>query len=132
MKLLFLSLDKVLELHQDQLNRYGGSPGIRDMGLLQSAVAIPQASFGGEFLHEDLYAMGAAYLFHLVQNHAFVDGNKRVGLAAMLSFLDMNSIEFIAEGDDVYEMVLRVAKGELDKADIAEFLRNNSHQSNES
>ena len=128
MKPLFLTLEKVLELHQDQLNVYGGSSGIRDMGLLQSAVAMPQASFGGEYLHEDLFAMAAAYLYHLVQNHPFVDGNKRVGLASMFSFLDMNGIEYIADEDSVYELVLKVAQGALDKNEIAQFLRNTSQR----
>ena len=73
---IFLGLDEVIEIHRDQIERYGGHPGVRDMGLLQSAIAMPQASHGGKYLHADLFEMAAAYLFHIVQNHPFVDANK--------------------------------------------------------
>jgi death on curing protein len=73
----FLDLVEVLEIHQSRIDRYGGSPGVRDLGLLQSAVAQSSAGFGGEFLHSDLYEMAAAYLFHVARNHPFIDGNKR-------------------------------------------------------
>ena len=79
--------------------------------------------FGGQYLHEDLFSMASAYLFHLVQNHAFIDGNKRIGLAAALSFLDINGVEVIADEDILYEMVLSVAEGLTNKEAIAEFLR---------
>ena len=79
---LFLDLDFVLRIHLSLIERYGGEPGVRDIGLLHSAIAMPQASFGGEFLHEDLFEKAAAYLFHIVQNHPFMDGNKRTGAAA--------------------------------------------------
>src|SRR5437867_10279787 len=86
----FLSLDEILEIHKDQIARYGGMAGIRDLGLLQSALAQPQATFGSQFLHADLIEMAAAYLFHIVQNHPFIDGNKRVGAVAALVFLQLN------------------------------------------
>jgi death-on-curing protein len=85
----FLTVSEVLKLHELQLNRYGGSTGVRDLGLLESAVSQAQAGFGGVYLHEDLAAMAAAYLFSLVKNHPFVDGNKRAGLATALAFLDL-------------------------------------------
>lgn len=78
----YLTTEDVLEIHADQIERYGGSGGIRDRGLLEAAVAMPQASFDGQLLHGDLFEMAAAYLYHLVQNHPFVDGNKRAGTAA--------------------------------------------------
>jgi death on curing protein len=81
MEPVFLSLDEVLEIHE-QIERYGGSGGLRDPAGLESAVATPQATFGGEFLHTSIAAMAAAYLFHLCQNHAFIDGNERVGANA--------------------------------------------------
>ena len=84
----FISEAVALALHQDQIARYGGDPGIRDAGLLSSALAMPQAMFGGEYVHEDLIAMAGAYLFHLAKNHAFVDGNKRIAFAVTLYFLD--------------------------------------------
>ena len=72
----FLTLDEVLEIHEQQIEMYGGSHGLRDAGALESAVAVPQATFGGEYLYSTIWLMAAAYLFHLVENHAFIDGNK--------------------------------------------------------
>jgi death-on-curing protein len=76
---VFLTLGEVIEIHRDQIERYGGDPGIRDLSRLQSVLATPVAGFGGRYLHTDLFAMAAAYLFHITQNHPFVDGNKRAG-----------------------------------------------------
>lgn len=118
-----LSLTEVLEIHRDQLARYGGESGIRDIGLLKSALGMPAATYGGEFLHTDVYEMAAAYLFHLVKNHPFVDGNKRVGALAALVFLALNGYDFDAPEDDFAEMVLAVARGEIDKAEVAVFIR---------
>jgi len=123
---IFLSLDEVIEIHRDQIERYGGSAGIRDMGLLQSAVAMPQAGFGGQFLHADLYEMGAAYLFHIVQNHPFVDANKRVGAMATFTFLKSNGLTLRSPETEFEKVVLAVAQGKLGKAVIAEFLRKHS------
>jgi death-on-curing protein len=120
---IFLSLPEVIEIHQDQIVRYGGEPGIRDIELLKSAIGMPAATYGGDFLHTDIYEMAAAYLFHLVRNHPFIDGNKRTGGVASLVFLTMNGYSFDASEDDFAEMVLSVAKGELDKAEIAVFIR---------
>ena len=78
MQPLFLSLEEVLEIHQQQIENYGGGPGVRDISLLESAIAQPQATFSTEFLHDSMPAMAAAYLFHICRNHPFVDGNKRV------------------------------------------------------
>lgn len=88
----FLTIDEVLAIHQDQIARYGGSAGVRDWGLLQSAIAMPAATFGGQFLHGDLSEMAAACLFHIVQNRPFIDGNKRVGAVAAYVFLALNDI----------------------------------------
>lgn len=120
---IFLSLAEVLEIHQDQLTRYGGKPGIRDIELLKSALGMPLATFGGEFLHTNIYEMAAAYLFHLVRNHPFIDGNKRVGAVAALVFLALNGYDFNAPEDDLFETVMSVAKGDLDKAGVAVFIR---------
>src|SRR5258708_24343169 len=123
---LFLELEEILEIHADQLKHYGGSDGIRDMGLLQSAIAMPRAQFGGQFLHASLFEMAAAYLFHLVQNHPFIDGNKRVGAAATDVFLTMNGIELKADERAYEKTVLSVSQGKINKADLADFLRRNS------
>jgi death-on-curing protein len=126
----FLGLDDVVAIHTDQITKYGGSLGIRDSGLLQSSVAMPMAGFGDQYLHTDLYEMAAAYLFHLVQNHPFVDGNKRVGAMSAYAFLDINNIELVASDDDYADFVLEVAQGQRSKAQIAEFFRLNSRPLN--
>jgi len=115
---LFLSLDEVLEIHQQQIDRYGGSSGLRDPAGLESAIATPRATFSGEFLHPSIPAMAAAYLFHLCQNHAFLDGNKRVGANAAITFLLMNGWEPMFEEDELVEIVLGVASGGTKKADL--------------
>ena len=120
----FLSLAEVLAIHKDQITRYGGAPGIRDISLLKSALGIPPATYGGEFLHADIFEMAAGYLFHIVRNHPFVDGNKLVGAVAALVFLDLNGFELYASEDDFAEMVLAVARGEMSKSQVAVFIRN--------
>ena len=119
----FLSLSEILEIHQDQVARYGGALGIRDIELLKSAIGMPMATYGGDFLHTDVYEMAAAYLYHLVKNHPFLDGNKRVGAVAALVFLLLNGYDFDAPEDDFAELVLAVARGELDKAQVTVFIR---------
>jgi death-on-curing protein len=120
---IFLSLAEVLEIHEDQLKRYGGAAGIRDIELLKSALGMPPATYAGQFLHPHIHEMAAAYLFHIVRNHPFNDGNKRTGAVAALVFLLLNGFDFDALEDDFAEMVLDVARGELDKADVAVFLK---------
>jgi death-on-curing protein len=118
----FLTLDEVLALHADQIARYGGSPLVRDLGLLDSALAMPAATFGGQFLHASLEEQAAAYLFHLVANHPFVDGNKRTGLVVMIAFLGLNGRRLDAADDDLVDLVLGVAEGRVTKAQIAVFV----------
>ena len=115
MEPLFLSLDEVLEIHEQQIERYGGSPGLRDAAALESAVAMPQATFGGEFLHTSIPAMAAAYLFHLCQNHPFVDGNQRVRANAAITFLLTNDWEPTFAEEELVTLVLSVASGGLSK-----------------
>jgi death-on-curing protein len=119
----FLTLGDVLEFHTQQVEQYGGSDGIRDVGLLESAIAQPEAKFGGEFLHADLFEMAAAYLFHLVKNHPFIDGNKRVGLETALVFLEINGHSIDASDEELVELVLQTVVGKLSKPQIAEFFR---------
>jgi len=122
----FLSLAEVLEIHQDQIARYGGAPGTRDMNLLKSALAMPMATFGGDFLHTDIFEMAAAYLFHLVQNHSFLDGNKRVGAMAAIVFLALNGYDFDAPRGVLCDFVIALARGDRTKAEAAVFLRGHS------
>jgi death on curing protein len=120
---VFLGLEVILVLHDEQLRAYGGGQGLRDQGLLESAVAMPRASFGGVFVHEDVYAMAAAYAFHIAQNHPFVDGNKRTGLHAALHFLDVNGSPISRPDDRLYDAMIAVAEGRLDKAGLAALFR---------
>ena len=126
MSVTFLSLAEVLEIHQEQIVRYGGEPGTRDLNLLKSALAMPAATFGGSVLHTDIFEMAAAYLFHLVRNHPFVDGNKRVGAVAAIVFLTLNGYEFDALAGMLHDFVLALANDEKTKADAAIFLREHS------
>lgn len=126
MEPLFLTLEEVLEIHRDQIERYGGETGVRDMKLLLSALAMPAAGAGETRFHRDLFEMAAAYLFHIIQNHPFVDGNKRVGAATAAVFLLLNGFELNAAEDEFEEIVLAVAQGRLDKTAAAAFLRANS------
>ena len=119
----FLSLSEVLEIHQDQITRYGGTTGIRDVDLLKSALGMPPATYSGEFLHTDVFEMAAAYLYHLVRNHPFLDGNKRTGAVAALVFLLLNGYECEAPEDDLAVLVLAVARGEFEKSEVTAFLR---------
>ena len=119
----FLDVDEVIELHDRQLAAFGGSAGIRDRGLLESAVAMPAATFGGAFVHADLFAMAAAYAFHIAENQPFVDGNKRAGLYAALVFLRVNGHRVVDPGERLYEAMIAVAERRLDKAGLAGLLR---------
>ena len=122
----FLTKEYVTAIHADQINKYGGGQGLRDVGLLESALAQPGATFGGEWLHPTLFDMAAAYLFHLVENHPFLDGNKRVGAATAIVFLELNQIEINADESQLADFVLQVAQGRIDKQTIAVFFRNHS------
>lgn len=115
----FLDVDDVLELHAAQLEIFGGAEGLRDRGLLESAVAQPSASFGGELVHDGLFAMAAAYLFHIARNHPFVDGNKRAAVLAALVFLDLNGVSIDQPSEALHELTMGVAEGRIDKLAIA-------------
>ena len=128
MEIAFLTLGEVVAIHQDQIRRYGGAAGVRDWGLLKSAVAMPAAMFGGQFLHAELTEMAAAYLFHLVSNHPFIDGNKRVGAVATDVFLALNGWELTANEDAYADLVISVAAGKTGKSEVAEFIRANAKQ----
>ena len=119
----FLDIDDVIEIHELQLSEFGGVNGIRDLALLDSAIAQSMASFGGKFLHEDLFAMASAYLFHIVMNHVFVDGNKRTGLVAALTFLDINGHPIGDSSPLLYNATMDVAEGRMDKDELADLFR---------
>lgn len=119
----FVELIEAIALQRDQIKRYGGDAGMRDQGLLESAMAMSRASFSGEYVHQDLIEMAGAYLFHLAKNHAFVDGNKRVALAVMLYFLDANGHRLNASHEQAQQLVLDVASGTITKDQATVALR---------
>lgn len=122
----FLSVEDVIEIHADQIERYGGSLGVREVELLRSAIGMPEAGFGDQYLHTDLFEMAAAYLYHIVQNHPFIDGNKRTGAMAVFVFLMLNGFTLEAAESIFEEIVLKTAQGQIDKPAIAEFIRKHS------
>lgn len=118
---LFLTLDEVLAIHEDRIRKYGGTSGIRDLALLQSAIGNVEATFGGELLQEFPFEMAAAYLYGICQNHPFLDGNKRTALACALAFLRLNDVRIQSGEDDLYDLVMGVAEGRVSKAAVAVF-----------
>jgi len=122
-KIAFLTLAEVVEIHRDEIERYGGRPGIRDLALLQLALAMPEASWQGEYLHADLYEMAAAYAFHICRNHPFVDGNKRTALVCALVFLELNGVSLSDPSGWLYKAMMEVAAGRLGKQDLTTILR---------
>lgn len=122
-RLRFLSAIEVAGIHSDMIESYGGEPGLRDAGLLESAVHAPQAGVDGSYFHEDVFHMAAAYLCHIVKNHPFYDGNKRAGLATALVFLEFNGYEAACDDEELEAMTLRVAEGKLGKEQAADFFR---------
>ena len=124
---LFLTFAEVIEIHDYQIEHFGGSDGLRSVEMLKSAIGMPSSTFSGEYLHPTIPEMAAAYLFHLVENHPFLDGNKRVGAMAALVFLDLNGFEFDATDEQFTDLVMRVASGEMLKPEVVLFFQQHSH-----
>ena len=122
----FLELSDVMQIHIDQIANYGGAIDIRDPNLLESAIEQPRATFSGSYLHTFPFEMAAAYLFHIVMNHPFVDGNKRTGTVAAIVFLEWNGITIEAKPGEVSDLTLAVASSQKGKREIAMFFE--SHQ----
>lgn len=119
----FLSLAEIIQIHADQIRRYGGRGGIIDMARLSSASAMPYASFHGEFLHKDIFEMAAAYAYHISGDHPFVDGNKRTALVSALVFLEINDIRIADPRGAMYEAMMSMARGDMGKDGFAKILR---------
>lgn len=128
--MIFLTVEEVIGIHDMLISTYGGLHGIRDMGLLVSAIEMPKAMMFGEYLHESVHDKAAAYLFHIVGNHAFLDGNKRTGAAATLIFLNQNMVKTKYDISEFEEMVCLVAQSQMNKNKISEFLRNGGRVQN--
>ncbi len=118
-----LTVAIVREIHAEALARFGGSAGVRELALLESAVAAPQASYGGKSVYADVTEIAAAYLFYLCRNHPFIDGNKRAALGACIVFLRLNGIEPKPDAPDWEELILAVAASVLDRDETTARLR---------
>ena len=125
MDIYFVTLDDALKLHDLLISKFGGLTGLRDRGLLDSALAQAQATAFGRYLHGDICEMAAAYCFHIIKNHSFLDGNKRTGLLVALMFLEKNGFQLCVENDALYAMTIHIAMSKLSKKNIAEFFRKN-------
>ena len=117
----FLTLSEVLLILEDQIKNYGGIHGVRDINLLISAIYLPESCIGGQYLHETIPSMAAAYAFHICQNRPLIDGNKRVALASSLVFLEINGYEFNCEDETLYGEIMSVANGGVNKEDLTKF-----------
>ena len=122
----FQKKEIILAFHQDQLDLYGGKPGIRDEKLLESALGQPQVGFEGEYVHKDLFHVAAAYGFHLCQNHPFYDGNKRTALIAIYMFLYVNGYQIKADLKSLFAIMMDLANVKVKKEELAEYLKKHS------
>jgi death-on-curing protein len=118
----YLTIEQVIELHDEMLKRYGGLPGIRDENLLWSAIDAPKAAMFGQEMYPSVYEKAAAYLYHLVCNHPFNDANKRTGYAVTLVFLEVNNAKKVFKKEDLENLVVEIAKGKKTKERITKFL----------
>ena len=118
MSIRFLTLSEVLLIYEDQIRQYGGRYGVRDISLLSSAIYVPQATFGNEYLHATIPQMAAAYAYHICENHALIDGNKRTALAAALVFLDINGYDFECSEEKIYNIMMAVASNKMTKEEL--------------
>ncbi len=123
MEIAFLTLEDVLALHDELIQLYGGTAGLRDAGLLEAALAMPQAGSGDQYFHEFPHEMGAAYLFYLVRNHAFIDGNKRVAFACAILFFKINRVPYSITEEEAIELTLAAAGGQINKGAVTAFFQ---------
>lgn len=119
----FISFEEAIAIHDDQIESFGGSFGLRDKGLLESALAQPEAFAFGEFLHPTIAGMAAAYLYHIARNHAFTDGNKRAALGVTETFLRLNGYSLSFTDAELYHLTLAVAEGQIEKSALSEALQ---------
>jgi len=124
----FLDKETILAFHRDQVTTYGGKKGIRDEGLLKTTLTQPKASFGGEYVHSNIFEMAAAYGFHICKNHPFFDGNKRTALVAIYTFLYVNGYRLQADKKGFYAVIIDLTNGKLEKEELAKFLEENTKE----
>ena len=123
MAIKFVPEALVPEMHRSLIERYGGMHGVRDRGLLASALAQPKMTVGGKFVHRTMFDKASAYGYHLCANHPFVDGNKRIAFGVMYVFLERNGYELSATEQDAYQTMIALAKGSMKKPALAAWLR---------
>ena len=121
--MIFISVEEMIDYHAEMIDEFGGLHGIRDMGLLISAVEMPKATFFNQDLHATVFDKAAAYLFHIIANHPFLDGNKRTATATTLTFLVSNGIELSYDSFKIEALVIGVAQGKIKKEEIADFFK---------
>lgn len=121
----FLEFDRIVQLNRLAVKTFGGADGVRDRGLIESAIYQPQASFGEQYLHETIYQMAAAYYYHISESQGFSDDNKRTGFLALFAFLKLNGCDLTIPDDYLWPILLEVASGEKSKGELADFLTEN-------
>ena len=126
MAVSFLPEELVTVIHSDLLQRYGGKAGLRDIALLQSALAQAKVTVGRRFVHRSVFDKAAAYGFHLCKNHPFIDGNKRVAFVLMDLFLQRNGWEIVANEEDVYSLMIDLSSGNVSRTELSSWLKNHS------
>lgn len=124
-EIIFIEFDEVIEIQKDLIDRFKGSHGLRDKGLLDSALNSPSATYGGEYLYKDIFEMATAYLYNLTKNHAFIDGNKRIGVYISILFLELNDYEVNLDNNQLYDLGIKTANSTYNKEDILKILKNN-------
>jgi len=126
----FLNFEKVLQLNELAIRKYGGSAGVRDVASLESALSQPMATFGDQYLHEDAIHMAAAYYYHISESQSFHDGNKRTGFLSMYAFLKQNGYDLIIPDDYLWPILMDVATGQLSKEEFTIQIREYCHKLN--
>ncbi len=122
----YLTVEEVLALHEISIKKFGGTNGLRDLGLLESAVYQPQQSFGGEDLYLELWDKASIMGYSISENQPFLDGNKRTAALSMMVFLEINDYETIAQEGEVYKVIMRVANKQLTREALASWLKKNT------
>lgn len=126
MKIHFLTTIEIKRIHINQIDSYGGMHGIRDLRLLDSATHYPQATFEKQYLQPDIYHMAAGYIYGIVKNHPFIDGNKRTGLIVAMLFLAYNGIFIKAEDEELFHLTVAIAESKISEKDVALFFTQRS------